>query len=155
MADGATKTVVMNVDKESLWAVITDYESYPKMVKGLESCTIVERKGNTVLAEYDLNMMKRVKYVLKHVEKPMTSLKWSMVRGEMFKSNDGGWDIKELGPSKLEVTYSVSVGLPLFVPKTIVNSLVGTTLPAMLEEFEKQAKAYAKKNQKKTAKAKK
>jgi coenzyme Q-binding protein COQ10 len=142
----------MNVEKEALWDVITDYESYPDFTPGTESCKILERKGNTVLCEYNLSMMmKKVRYVLKHVEKPMKSLKWSMESGELFKSNDGGWDIKELAPGKLEVTYTVSVGFPLFVPKAIVNSLVGTTLPAMLTEFEKQAKARAKKGLKKPA----
>jgi len=150
MAEGASLTVTMNVDKEALWDVITDYESYPDFAPGLEGCKILERKGNTVLAEYDLSMMmKKVRYVLKHVEKPMTSLKWSMESGELFKSNDGGWDIKELSPGKLEVTYTVSVGFPLFVPKAVVNSLVGTTLPAMLQEFEKQAKLRQKKGLKK------
>lgn len=156
MADGAKQTVIMKVDKESLWAVITDYESYPKFVDGLEKCEVVERKGNTAFVAYDLNMMmKRIHYVLKCVEKPMSGLKWTMDSGEMFKSNDGGWDIKEIEPGQLEVTYTVSVGFPLFVPKSIVNSLVGSTLPAMLKEFEKQAQAHAKKNKKSPTKSKK
>lgn len=154
MAEAATKTVIMNVSKEALWTVITDYENYPKLVTGLEACRIVSRKGNTVLAEYDLNMMKKFKYTLKHVEKPMSGLKWSMESGELFKSNDGFWDIKELKDGSLEVTYSVSVGLPLFFPKALLNTLVGSTLPKMLEDFEKMAKSVEKKSEKPKAKKK-
>jgi ribosome-associated toxin RatA of RatAB toxin-antitoxin module len=73
-----------------------------------------------------------------------------MLEGEFFKSNQGSWDIKDMGKKGLAVDYELEVGFPLLVPKSIVNGLVSTSLPEMLEGFEKRALGIEKKAAKKT-----
>jgi ribosome-associated toxin RatA of RatAB toxin-antitoxin module len=147
---GAKHKAVMKVSLEALWDVITDYEAYSEFVEGSESVTVTKRSGKDVFADYVVSMFgKKVHYTLKHTEQPKKSLKWTMVEGEFFKSNDGGWDLKELGPSEVEAVYTVDVGLPLLVPKAIVNTLTGTQLPSMMQAFEKQAQKKMKKGKKK------
>lgn len=151
---GAKHTTVFNVSLDQLWDVISDYDGYADFVEGLESIEVTERDGNDVYADYVVSMFgKKVRYTLKHTETPKTKLVWEMTEGEMFKFNNGGWDLKELGPNKVEATYTVDVGFPLFVPKTIVNTLTGTQLPSMMKAFEERAKA-AKPKTKKAAAAK-
>lgn len=146
MSTAAKRTEVMDVDLDSLWAVITDYEGYADFVDGLAGTKIIERKGNEVFVEYHINMMgKDFKYVLCHKETPKKALKWHMVEGSFFKSNDGSWALKDLGDGQVEATYTVEVGFPLLVPKMITNALVVSSLPKMLEGFAARAKAHAKK----------
>lgn len=146
---GAKHTTVFDVPLEALWDVITDYEGYTKFVEGLESLTITKRSGKDVVAEYVVSMFgKKVKYTLKHTENPKKGLKWTMLEGEFFKSNDGGWDLKSKGDDQVEATYTVDVGFPLLVPKSIVNTLTGTQLPTMMKAFEDEAKARMKKSAK-------
>ncbi len=146
---GAKHTTVLNVPLDALWEVITDYESYPKIVEGCDSLTITKREGKNVFAEYVVSMFgKEVKYTLKHTESPKKGLKWTMVEGEFFKSNDGGWELKAVDDDKTEATYTVDVGFPLLVPKSIVNTLTGTQLPKMMKAFEDAAKAKMKKSSK-------
>ncbi len=146
---GAKHTTVMDVSLDALWDVITDYASYPKFVEGLESLKITKKEGKDTYAEYVVSMFgKKVKYLLKHTENPKKGLKWTMVEGEFFKSNDGSWDLKAKGDDQVEATYMVDVGFPLLVPKTIVNSLTGTQLPTMMKAFEEAAQARAKKGSK-------
>lgn len=143
---GAQHTYVMNVSLDALWEVITDYEGYSKFVEGSESVTITKKEGKSVYADYVVKMFgKTVKYTLKHTENPKKGLKWTMVEGEFFKSNDGAWDLKAKGDDKVEATYTVDVGFPLLVPKAIVNTLTGTQLPTMMKAFEDTAKAKMKK----------
>ncbi len=155
---GVNHTEVFNVPLDTLWDVITDYESYPEFVADLESVEVTERDGNDVYATYVISMMgKRVTYNLKHTETPKKKLVWEMTDGEMFKFNYGGWELKEKGASKVEATYTVDVGFPIFVPKSFVNMLTSTKLPSMMKAFEDRAKAAPKAKPKKevAAKAKK
>ena len=150
---GAKHTTVFDVPLDALWDVITDYEGYVNFVEGTESLSITKRSGKDVYAEYVVSMFgKKVKYTLKHTENPKKSLKWTMTEGEFFKSNDGGWELKEKGKDKVEATYTVDVGFPLLVPKSIVNTLTGTQLPKMMKAFEEEAKARMKKPAKDSAK---
>jgi coenzyme Q-binding protein COQ10 len=143
---GAKHTTVMNVPLDALWEVITDYDGYPQFVEGLESIRITRKEGKSTFAEYVVSMFgKKVKYTLKHTESPKKGLKWTMVEGEFFKSNDGSWELKAKGEDQVEATYTVDVGFPLLVPKAIVNTLTGTQLPSMMKAFEDVAKARMKK----------
>ena len=146
----AEKKVTMEVSPEALWRVITDYENYPKFVDGLVSTKVLQRKGNEVIVEYNVNFFKKVHYVLKHKEKPdSTAVTWEMVEGDFFKKNVGSWKLKAKGKDKVEVTYKIELGLPLLVPQAIVNSLVGTSLPGMLKSFEERARTKKKVTKKK------
>lgn len=146
---GAKHTTVFNVSLDQLWDVISDYDGYADFVEGLESIEVTKRVGNEVWADYVVSMFgKKVHYTLKHTETPKKKLVWEMTEGEMFKFNNGGWELKEKGADKVEATYTVDVGFPLFVPKAIVNTLTGTQLPSMMKAFEERAKAMASKPKK-------
>jgi ribosome-associated toxin RatA of RatAB toxin-antitoxin module len=152
---GAKHTTVMDVSLDDLWDVITDYANYPEFVEGLESLTITKKDGKDTYADYIVSMMgKKIHYTLKHSENPKKGLKWTMVKGEFFKSNNGAWDIKAKGDDQVEATYTVDVGFPLLVPKAIVNTLTGTQLPAMMKAFEDRAKAKSSKKPAKGSKKK-
>lgn len=143
---GAKHTTTFDVSLDILWEVITDYEGYSNIVEGCESVTITKREGKHVYADYVVGMFgKKVHYSLKHTESPKKGLKWTMEKGEFFKSNDGGWDLKAVGDDQVEATYTVDVGFPLLVPKSIVNTLTGTQLPKMMKAFEDAAKKRMKK----------
>lgn len=142
---GAKRTEVLKVSLDALWEVITDYEGYADFVDGCESCKVLKRKGDVVTAEYTVNKIKRFSYTLEHKEKPKKHMSWKMTDGEFFKSNSGSWDLKDLGKDGVEVTYEIEVGMPLLVPKALINGLVSTGLPDMLAGFEKRAKAKQKK----------
>lgn len=146
---GAKKTVTMKVGLDALWEVITDYEKYPEFVDGCADCKVKKRKGDVAVVGYTVNKLKTFSYTLEHKETPKQRVEWKMLEGEFFKSNNGSWDIVDKGKNGLEVTYELDVGFPLLVPKAMVNSLVATSLPEMIDGFEQRAKKLEKKNAKK------
>lgn len=154
---GANHTTVFNVSLDALWDVITDYEGYADFVKDLQSLEIVEQEGNVCIADYEVLIAgKKINYTLKHTVIPKKSLKWEMVsKPDFLKHNNGGWDLKAKGDDKVEATYTVDIGVPFYVPKSVVDMLTGTQLPSMMKAFEDRAKAGGGKKKKAPAKGKK
>ena len=86
-------------------------------------------------------MIKKIKYIIKldHVEP--TSVKWSFESGDLFKSNNGSWVLENMGDGKTRVTYSLEVEIKGFAPKMVVDKLVKTNLPAMMQSCYERAKS--------------
>lgn len=133
---------VLPVDKQTLWDTIVRYEEYPKFVDGCTGVK-VERKGaGHARASYKVSMMKDVSYTLDHKENSDAGvIEWSLVESDFFKKNVGRWELKEAGPGKTDVKYSLEVEFKVPVPGFILNGLVKKSLPGMIKSFEKQAKA--------------
>jgi hypothetical protein len=55
-----------------------------------------------------------------------------------MKDNKGGWVLEDLGNGTTKATYSIEVEVGMLVPKTIVNGLVDSQLPRLLENFKKR-----------------
>src|SRR5207237_1021782 len=80
----------------------------------------------------------RIKYSIKMKEERPSKLSWTFISGEMMKDNQGSWTFEAAGPGKTKATYTVEMALGALVPKTIVNALVETSLPKMLEATKKR-----------------
>ncbi|MFZ5470513.1 MAG: type II toxin-antitoxin system RatA family toxin [Myxococcota bacterium] len=135
---GATRSIVINASMDKVLAVITDYERYPDFLPEVKAIRLSQRKGNEVLAHYEVELMKRIKYTLRLKEEPPSKVSWSFVEGEMMKDNKGGWTLEAAGEGRTKATYSIEIALGPLVPKTIVNALVDTQLPKMLEAFKQR-----------------
>jgi len=59
-----------------------------------------------------------------------------------MRENRGSWDLQPQGTQTL-ATYSIEMTFGPLVPKAIVNALVETSLPKMLESFKKRVESNA------------
>ena len=89
---GATQTIVVNVPPEQFAQVISDYERYPEFLSEMEAVKVLERNGDAADVEFTLNLIKRIRYVLRLTTRGNTGLDWTLVEG-MFKRNEGGWTL--------------------------------------------------------------
>ena len=85
--------------------------------------------------------MKTIKYSIRVKEERPTRMSWSFIEGEFMKDNKGSWVLEPAGEGKTKATYTVEMALGALVPKTIVNALVETSLPKMLDAFKRRAEA--------------
>ena len=123
------------------FSVIRDYEKYPEFLDEMESVRIIRSQGGVSDVEFTLNVIKRVRYTLRLTESPTgDGLRWELVEG-MFKSNSGGWALESLPDGRTGAVYDVEVAVGIFVPGSIVNRLVGKTLPATLKAFKRRAES--------------
>jgi len=135
----------IDVPPEKFFEVIADFEKYPEFVPEVKKVRVLEKKGNKLKVEYEVFMIKNIKYVLDLTLEPPTRLSWTLAEKGFFKQNDGGWDLKAAGGGKkTEATYSVEVAFGLLVPKPIIKALVGQSLPQMLRRFKERAESLYK-----------
>lgn len=135
----AERTEVMDASPEAIFNVLKDYESYAEFMEGVASVEILERDGGNVKAKYNINMIKKFSYTINLTEEAPNRLSWTFDNGDLFKSNNGEWLLKDLGDGTTEVTYSLDVDFKVMVPGMISKKLVSTSLPAMMKSVEERA----------------
>lgn len=135
---GAQRTITINATPEKCWSVISDYERYPEFLPEVKKIRTFNRRGNEVDVQYEAEVVKLIKYTVHMNEDGPRGLTWSFIDGEFMKDNKGGWKLEDAGNGTTRATYSVEVQVGMLVPKTIVNALVDTQLPKLLENFKKR-----------------
>lgn len=136
----ASRTEIFDVDINKLYEVIVDYASYPDFVDGVSAINILEQDDTSATVEYSLNLIKKFKYIISLKQERPTRVSWTFESGDIFKSNTGSWDLKDLGDGRTEVTYNLDVAIKGFVPKAIVNKLTTSSLPTMMQSYHDRAK---------------
>ena len=135
---GAQRTVVFNAPIEKCFAVISDYERYPEFLPEVRKIRTSNRRGNEVDVQYEAEVIKVIKYTVHMKEEGPTKVSWTFIDGEFMKDNKGGWVLEKSGENQTKATYSIEVAVGALVPKTIVNALVDTQLPKLLENFKRR-----------------
>jgi coenzyme Q-binding protein COQ10 len=137
----ATRTETWDCPIEQIYETLTDYAAYADYVAGVDGISVLDQNEDGARVEYSLNLIKKFKYILKLTHKRPTQISWCFESGDLFKQNDGHWELKDLGDGKTEVTYGLEVNIKGFAPKAIVNGLTSKNLPAMMESFHNRAKS--------------
>lgn len=135
-----SRTATFDAAIESVYNVIVDYASYPEYMEGVSSIEVKEQDEDGALVEYSLNIIKAIKYTLKLTHDRPNCVSWELVSGDMFKKNNGRWDLLDNGDGTTEVTYTLDTKFKGLVPSMITDKLTKTSLPAMMEAVEARAK---------------
>ena len=143
---GAEKTIEIDAPPEVVFGIITDYEKYPQFLSDVKKVKVLERGDGYAIMEQTLSVVKEVTMTLRLTETPHTAVSWVTQSGSrMLKKNDGRWKLEDLGNGRTRATYGLDVEVGgIWVPKSVVNGLTGTTLPKTLEAFKKRAEAAHK-----------
>jgi ribosome-associated toxin RatA of RatAB toxin-antitoxin module len=136
--------IVIARTPEQVFDVIVDYAHYAEFVPGIKACRVLPG-GPDRQVEYELDLgLKRVKYVLRHVEVRPASVRWSLVSGEMMKVSDGSWDLTAEGVGTRAV-YAVDIQItkPALIPQSVIDrvtdELTRVQLPKTLQAFKTRA----------------
>ena len=134
-----SQTIDINVSADNFYKVISNYEALPEFMPELEKVTIDSREGDAVVITYQVNLIKRIRYTLRLVHHSNRDVRWSLVKGDIMKKNEGRWLIEELGENSCRATYEIEMGFPLLVPKRVVQGLQAKNLPKVLSSFKARA----------------
>lgn len=139
---GATRTIVINAPVEKVFDVVTNYERYSEFLPEVKEVRAINRKGSEVDLQYKVDLVvKTIRYTIHVKEERPHRMSWTFIDGEVMRDNKGGWVLEPAGEGKTKATYSVEVTVGPLVPKSILNTLVDSSLPKMLEAFKKRAEA--------------
>ena len=140
----ATQSIEIKASPKACYDVITDFANYPKFLKETKSVEVVKKGANAWEAKFTCEVIKTISYTLNISGKPGKTVSWSLISGDMMKSNDGGWELEDMGGGVTNVTYSIEVNLGLLVPGAISKMLIGSNLPSMLDAFKKRVEGKNK-----------
>ncbi len=139
-----SQEVVVDATIDKFYQVVTDYLRYPEFVPGIKACRVLEAQGEKQV-EYDLDLgLRRIRYVLRHLEEPPRRVTWSLVSGEILKVSNGSWELTPEG-QKTRARYSVDIQIsrPPLVPQPLMDKMsdqmTRVQLPRTLEAFKARA----------------
>ena len=137
---GASREIEIDAKPQTVFEVVTAYESYPELFDEIVEAEVLSRTDRIVECRFGVEIAKkRFTYTLRLEQTPFEKTRWSLIAGD-FKKNNGGWDFRPLdGGSRTHVTYTVEIDLGMFIPQFIVNSLVGASMPKMLDTVKRRA----------------
>ena len=128
-----------------LYAVVTDFEAYPRLFREMKSATIKERAGNRTRVEFRLEMVVAIRYVLDLVSDATAyTVDWTYVEGEVVTGSEGAWRfVPEKDGTRMDykVALQIKAPLPGFVIRRVTDALVSASLPAMFTAIEQEAAA--------------
>lgn len=138
---GATRSIVINAPVEKCFEIISDYERYADFLPEVRKIRTSNRKGAEVDVHYEAEVVKVIKYTVHMKEEKPNRVSWTFIDGEFMKDNRGGWVLEDGGNGTTKATYNIEVAVGPLVPKTILNALVDSQLPKLLENFKKRIEA--------------
>ncbi len=139
-----SKELLIACTPERLFDVLIDYARYPEFVPGIKACRVLPGKGDRQV-EYQLDLgLKRITYVLRHVEQRPTRVSWSLVSGDALKVSNGSWELTPEGTgTRARYSVEIQVAKPLLIPQSVIDTLTDemtrVQLPKTLDAFKARA----------------
>jgi uncharacterized membrane protein len=128
-----------------LFAVVTDFESYPRLFKEVKTVKVLSADGNRRRVEFRLEMVIAIRYVLDLIcDAAAGTVDWTYVEGEVVTDSRGAWRFTADGAGtrvEYQAALTINAPLPGFVVKKVTNALVSASLPAMFTSIENEARA--------------
>ncbi|MCP5468273.1 MAG: SRPBCC family protein [Deltaproteobacteria bacterium] len=135
---GATSSIEINAPIQKVYDVIVDFESYPEFLSETQEVEVVSEDSNMARVTFTVKVVKKIQYTLDISFDEPNGISWVLHKGQMMKSNEGGWKLTSKKKNLTLAEYEVNVGFGPLVPKSIANQLVGSTLPAMMKAFKER-----------------
>ena len=129
---------------DDCFAVLTDFESYPKWSGPVKECRALDRHADGLprRVAFAVDMIKTMRYVLEYTWERPHGGSWRLIEGDL-KSVEGSYRFEPSGKTtKATCTQAVDIGF--WVPGPIRRTLEGKALRDSVEEFKKAAEAYAR-----------
>ena len=137
----ADRTEVYDVPTDKFYQAITDYKAYTNFVDGMKNVVVEKESADSAVVKFTLNLIKEISYTINLKHTPNKEVSWTLVTGDMMKTNNGRWTLKDLGNGKTEVNYNLEIEFKGFLPGLgmIEKTLVNTNLPMTMKSFAKRA----------------
>jgi ribosome-associated toxin RatA of RatAB toxin-antitoxin module len=144
--------VVPRATPAELYAVVTDFASYPRLFPEIKAVRVLEgaeapSAGGRIRVEFRLQIVVPIRYVLDLVCDPGAhAIDWTFVEGEIVTHSEGSWRIAPHAEGTI-VTYRVSLDVkapvPGFVLRKVTDGLVAASIPAMFASIDREVRRRA------------
>lgn len=123
-------------------ATLTDFAAYPDYLPDVLTTRVLSEHPDCWEVAFSLRLIRQLDYTLRLVrtvgDEGHQRLDWTLVQG-VFRENRGSWTLAPTLTGGTQATYEVDVAIGMYVPRSIMNSLVTTRLEATLDAFRTRA----------------
>ena len=137
-------TEIFNCNPKEFFDILADYENYPKFLNEVQSCKVIENRGNCKKVEYQISLIKNIQYINEHRENPSEEISWTFLKGDLFKEMNGYWKLVKKG-DRTEAEYFVKASFGLMVPGVITKTILSVNLPSMMKSYHQRVAEIYKK----------
>lgn len=150
MADKTTSSIVIEVPRKDVMAVIADFPAYPEWATAVRSAETLSREpgGRATAVRFTLDAgMIKDSYVLGYEWDGDTQVRWNLTEaGSMISEMSGGYalaDVTGRGPSAAgtEVTYDLAVGIKVPMPGMLKRRAEKTIIDTALKGLKSRAES--------------
>ena len=139
----ARHTADINASCEVVMAVITDFDAYTRFLPTIEDCDVVRTSDNEWDVRFTIRVVKRLRYTLRLRQVSPLQIRWHLIEGA-FKVNEGGWDLESIDEgTRTRAVYFIDLQVGMFVPSSIMRTLVDRSLPDTIGCFKQEAERRA------------
>ena len=137
----ATESIEIDCPPDRLLAVITDFARYPEFLPEIVDAKVISEEAGVWEVAFALQIVRRLEYTLRLEQPTPLKVQWSLVEG-VFRVNTGSWSLESLDEgSRTCATYEVETQVGMYVPRSLMKTLVSRSLPDMLGRFKKRAES--------------
>lgn len=123
---------------KDVFQVISDFEAYPEFLSETKKVTILKKSAKSMRVEFQVQMIKKIKYTLDIKLAAPKSVSWTLVEGDFMKKSVGAWKLSSK-KGMTQAKYEIDMEFGGLVPKAISDKLIGTNLPSMMQAFRDRA----------------
>ncbi len=121
MADKTTSSIVIEVPRKDVMAVIADFPAYPEWATAVRSAEVLSQEpgGRATAVRFTLDAgMIKDSYVLGYEWDGDTQVRWNLTEaGSMISEMTGGYALADMtAGGGTEVTYDLAVGIKVPMP---------------------------------------
>jgi ribosome-associated toxin RatA of RatAB toxin-antitoxin module len=146
MADKTSSTMMIDVSRPVIMAVIADFAVYPQWASGVRSAEIlqVSADGRALLVRFTLDAgVIKDSYVLHYIWDGDEQVRWELAeRGSMISEMSGAYLLDDSGDAT-KVTYQLAVGLAIpmigMLKRRAEKTIIDTALKGLKSRAEKLA----------------
>lgn len=143
MAERSRQSITIAADPSAVMAVIADFEAYPSWAKQVKSATITKPgsggRPRRVEMSVDAGVFKD-SYELEYTWAGDDQVSWTLVKGEMQKSQEGSYTLRPAGDGT-EVTYELTVDLAIPMLGMLKRKAEKVIMDTALKELKKRVES--------------
>ena len=143
MADQSTQSITIAAPAADVMSVIADFAEYPTWASAVKQAQVLELfpggRAKRVAFKIDAGMAKD-EYELEYVWTGDERVDWSLVHGQLQRSQQGSYVLVE-GAGSTEVTYSLTVDIAIPMLGLLKRKLEKMVMDTALKELKKRVES--------------
>ena len=134
-----SRSALVGYDAGRMYALVEDIEAYPQFLPWCRTSRVIERTGDTTLAELSVGVKGiHQSFTTRNQNRPVDSIELELVSGP-FRAFHAAWRFQALGPHAAKIEYSMSYDFAGAVLGRILGPLFDQIANTMVDAFIRRA----------------